>query len=716
MKEYNDIAQSIIKSDPVQSKIEEVVKKWSWKTDSGKPEFTDEGFEALREALRESGVEPSLLNEVSIFKDKYATTDFFRARPATGSPSLFMSDIEEKGLPKPEGLLQRVEDPDPGRDFIDVDASTGGSVKDNPIYIEDRAGKIYRVQWSNKSKLGSSFLPQSADPNAINWGADTYETAACAGFALQNQGENPEELISRVEAASTMDDVLEIRNTITSVLRDGSYDWNQSGASDIADKFESGDAPLTDLITFMSVAWGAWNWWNENVSSEIPTPQFIHGRINDYYAAEVSNNSVETSGDKPNTADFVVCSVDAGTLIDRLQGTEDEEESDPAVRAGAGICEFIDDENIKWAQVSHKKSIDQGGAQLGKFKSAFIDTFGLYDNEEVIDDMVLQESFFGDIKDTVKQGVEYASDAANSFINKVSGGVEKIKSLFNNMISSQLSKLTSAYQRVVNAFSNESVYDRALAEVIDNARRNPKIGTINEADAILLTERTRKEQLNEATNIWNDAVEENVQGEVYGGVYRRMNKWAVQIASKVENDPAYDKWGDNFVGKEGFTPNADIELTNTEVNRIFATHQALSALSKLIDNDESDVGEAEEVIRKFRNLQERMLFGRTTLPVWKVGSEDYKLMQRSEEHAEDSDTLDFLNYEENQDVPLVLFKINGQPSKAVWGTVVFAYASGYDDGAKEMTYTQVKLRSRGGDFDFTIEGTKSGVYLSDMKG
>lgn len=713
MKEYNGIAQKIIKSEPVQNKIEEVVKKWSWKTDSGKPELSDE--RALRESLRESGVDPNILNEISILDDKYATTDFFRARPATGSPSLFMSDIEEKGLPKPEGLLQRVENPDPDRDFIDVDASTGGSVKDEPIFIEDRDGKVYRVQWSNKSKLGSSFLPQSTDPNAINWGADTYETAACAGLALQNQGENPEELMSQAEAASSMEDVLEIRNTITSVLRDNSYDWNQSGASNIADKFESGDAPLTDLITFMSVAWGAWNWWNENISSEIPNPQFIHGRINDYYVAEAANNSVETSGDKSNTADFVVCSVGAGTLIDELEGTEDEEESDPAVRAEAGICEFIENENIKWAQVSHKKSIDQGGAQLGKFKSAFIDTFGLYDNEEVIDDMVLQESFFGDIKDTVKQGVEYASDAANSFVNKVKGGIGKIKSLFKNMISSQLSNLTSAYQRVVSAFSNESVYDRAIAEVIDRARENRNIGTINEADAVLLTERTRKEQLNEATNIWNEAVKKREQGDVYGGVYNRMNTWMAQIASKVENDPAYDKWGSNFVGSEGFTLNTDRELTNTEVNRIFATHQALSALSKLIEND-NDVSEAESVIRKFRNLEERMLFGRTTLPVWKIGSEDFKLMTRSKEEAEDSDELDFLNYEENQDVPLILFKINGQPDKPVWGTVVFAYASGYDDSAKEMAYIQVKLRSRGGDFDFTIEGTKSGVLLSDMKG
>lgn len=716
MKEYNDIAQKIIKSEPVQNKIEEVVRKWSWKTETGKPEFSEKGMNALQEALEECGVDRSILSEVSILDDKYASTDFFRARPTTGSPSLFMSDIEEKGLPKPEGLLQRVEDPNPDRDFIDVDASTGGTVKDEPIYIEDRSGKIYRVQWSNKSKLGSSFLPQSTNPNAINWGADTYETAACAGLALQNEGESPEELMNQTESAQSMDDVLEIRNKITDVLQDGSYDWNQSGASEISNKFESGDAPLTDLITFMSVAWGAWNWWNENVSSEIPTPQFIHGRINDYYAAEISNNSVETSGDKPNTADFVVCSSDAGTLIDKLQGTQNEEESDPAVKAEAGVCSFIKDENIKWAQVSHKKSIDQGGAQLGKFKSAFIDTFGLYDNEKVIDDMILQESFFGDIKSTVKQGVEYASDAANSFINKVSGGIGKIKSLFNNMISSQLSNLQSAYNRVVTAFGNESTYDQALSEVIENARRNSNLGSINEADAVLLKERTRKEQLNEATNIWNEAVEKREQKDVYGGVYQRMNTWVSKASNKVKNDPAYDKWGENFVGVEGFTLNVDRKLTNTEVNRIFATHQALSAINKLIENDTSDVGEAEVVIRKFRNLQERMLFGRTTLPVWKIGSENYKLMTRSQEESEDSEKLEFLQYEENQDVPLILFKINGQPDKPIWATVVFAYASGYNENEKEMTYTQVKLRSRGGDFDFTVEGTKSGVLLSDMKG
>jgi hypothetical protein len=103
MKEYNDLAQNIVKSEPVQKKINEVVKRWSWKTESGKPELTDEV--ALREALRESGVDPNILNEISILDDKYATTDFFRARPTTGDPSLFMSDIEEKGLPKPEGTF-----------------------------------------------------------------------------------------------------------------------------------------------------------------------------------------------------------------------------------------------------------------------------------------------------------------------------------------------------------------------------------------------------------------------------------------------------------------------------------------------------------------------------------------------------------------------------------------------------------------------------------
>ena len=49
------------------------------------------------------------------------------------------------------------------------------------------------------------------------------------------------------------------------------------------------------------------------------TPNIIHGRINDYYAAEEQNDNVAITGVKANTADMIISSADANKTIEAMK-------------------------------------------------------------------------------------------------------------------------------------------------------------------------------------------------------------------------------------------------------------------------------------------------------------------------------------------------------------------------------------------------------------
>lgn len=694
------IIHALLQTEEAQDKLDRVVRKWAYKCDSGKPEYTREGFGHLREALEEENIEidPDFgrLEEISIFKDKYTSSEWFQPRPAgNGKKSEFMNDIEAKGLPQPEGLLLRLEEPPTNEDVITVDATTGGNPKGS-IYVKDRGGNYYEVQYSSRSALGSMFLQASADPNTINWKASTYETAACAGLAMANARKTPDTVLGNIEAAGSVSEAEAEVEYIIDVLEDSQYDWDTGGRDEIVDKL-SDDPIIDDVAEFVALAWGTWNFWANELSTRIETPYFVHGSIKDYYDAEKENENIRTEGSKANTADFVITSEgDVPSFIEKMR-------TDPADFED-GTAFFVDNENIQWAQVSHKKRIDPGGAQLGKIKTAFGDVFGIEDKDDFLFRSVevatdtIDESFFGDALDTAQAAVEKT-------VNMVQGGYEAFKEKVNAALSSTVNRISSMGSAAANYFTqNTSDVEKAAEETLSRMLALQENKKLRED---VLGDYRQSEISAAIADAWNSLDGRNRQ-KALQRLYRPMNQWLSNINDVVDRSPAYGTWDQPFASE--FEPAME-EVDKAIVNRIFATYQGLSAFNEVIQSESGTIRDAEDVLERFIELQKEMYFGRTELPVWKVGQEDYKLIGSGETFREER--VKFLEGSDPSDIPLVLFKVKPQKN-GTYGTLLMAIAEDFDEEKQEFLYTQIKFRSKGGYFDFTVEGTKSDVPLSDM--
>jgi hypothetical protein len=698
------VVRELLKTEEVQDKLDSIVRKWAYKCDSGKPEYTREGFRKLREAIEEENVDVNpdfrRLEEISIFKDKYTSSEWFQPRPAgNGKKSEFMNDIEAKGLLEPEGLLLRLEDPPTGEDLITVDATTGGDPKGS-IYLKDRGGNQYEVQYSSRSALGSMFLQASEDPNTINWKASTYETAACAGLAMANARKDPETVLSNVEQAESISEAEAEVEYIIDVLEDSQYDWDNEGRSEVVEKL-SDDPIIDDVAEFVALAWGTWNFWSNELSGDISTPYFVHGSIKDYYSAEKENENIRTEGSKANTADFIIVSEgDIGSFIEKMR-------TDPADFED-GVSFFVDDENVRWVQVSHKKRIDPGGAQLGKIKTAFGNVFGIEDKDDFLFRSVevatdtLEESFFGDALDK-------AQSAVQKTVNMVSGGYEEFKNKVNGALSSVVDRVRNSVSIVANYFTQDTSDVEQAAE--ETLSRMVSAGALRENKNLRedVLSGFRQSEISAAiAKAWN-SLSGRKREEALQRLYGPMNQWLGNINQTVDQNSAYSTWDQPFASE--FEPAMD-KVDKAIVNRIFATYQGLSAFNKVIQNESGSVRDAEDVLERFIELQKEMYFGRTELPVWKVGQEEYKPVGSGETFREER--VQFLEGSNPSDIPLVLFKIKPQKS-GTYGTLLMAIAEDFDEEGQEFLYTQIKFRSKGGYFDFTVEGTKSGVSLSEMK-
>lgn len=699
-----DTVKKLLQTEIAQDKLERVTRKWAQRCDSGRPEYDRKGIENLRAALREEGIEiePSVrrLREISIFKDKYTSSEWFQPRPAgNGKKSEFMNNIQQRGLPEPEGLLLRLEEPPTGEDVIEVDATTGGNPK-GEIYLKDRGGNYYKVLYSSRSALGSMFLQASADPNTINWKASTYETAACAGLAMANARKSPDVVMNEIEQAGSISEVDSQVQYMIDVLEDDRYDWDEDGRSEIIGKLN--DEPIIDDVAeFVALAWGTWNFWRNELSTDIETPYFIHGSIRDYYDAERENENIRTEGSKANTADFVIMSEsDPNSFLEKMNESPADFED--------GVAFFVDNEDIRWAQVSHKKKIDPGGAQLGKIKTAFGDVFGIEDKDDFLFRSVevatdpIEESFFGDALDK-------AQDAARKTVNMIKGGYEAFKEKVTAALSSTVDRVKSAMSTVSDYFTQDTSSVEQAAEA--SLSRMIQAGALNENQKLredVLGDYRQSEISAIIAEAWN-SLDDRRREKALQPLYGPMNSWLEDVHSAVDNSPTYSTWDDPVASK--FGPAAS-EVDKATINRIFATYQGLSAFSKVIQNEQGTIRDAEDVLSRFIELQKEMYFGRTELPIWKVGQEDYKLIGSGETFREER--VEFLESFDPSDTPLVLFKIKPQKGNT-YGTLLMAVAEDYDESEGEFLYTQVKFRSKGGYFDFTVEGTKSDVPLSDMK-
>jgi hypothetical protein len=657
------------------------------------PEYTDEGLAILKEVIREEGLKVNpdfnLLSEISLHgkRNKYKTSWF--APRQSGSRANFMNKLEDEGLPKPEGRMIVVDEVP--ADAIAVDISTSDR-NDYKIALQDEEGKTYDVTYSSKGALNSSFVSGGKDPNQISWKASTYETAACVGLALENEGYDPNELLEQVQQASSSAEVREIVDSIVSVLENGTYDWDSDGASEIITKL-NGEPLMTDLAQLMALAWGTWNFWNEEISQYISTPYFVLGSIKSYYQAEENNENLELGGIKANTTDFVVCGEpDVSKFIERVRSEPITYEDGTAYFAGSPDDRFV--------QVSHKKRIEPGGAQLGKVKSAFADVFGLEDKDNFLSTVVtitgddaIEEGFVSDVLDKARA-------AKNKAVNMISGGFQAFKDKFIGGLKNLTSKVKTAFKAsIVKNFRDTGETEQVLSKVISNARR----------EGMVLNEATQDQIVNALVRFWNSSPKSKVS-KVFSPLYQGLRSKKSRLDQIVDQSPSYDYYQNTVTD---FKPPAEVDVD--VINNLFATNQALGAFLRIVSDESGTVKEAEQTLRQFIQIEKEMFFGKTQLPVWKVGQERYSLLGAGETFQDER--LNFIASRDVSEVPVVLFRVDDEGLKSgTRGAYATTYMAMVDDFEDEFLYTIFKFRSKGDLLQFTIEGSKKGVTLSQLKG
>ena len=746
------LVEAVIQTDPVQEKLSSVIREWSRRTDSGKPQMGDEGTRLLKQVMREHDMDPrlveedGLLTEVSFFDGNKYFDEPFIARPASSPDdknSQFMDAVvADDTIPEPDGLLTRAEPPENDDEAYEVDMTTSDS-EPSVTYVEDVSKTVYKLIYTSKGVIKTNFLTSSYNPNRVNWGASEFETAACASLVMN---ESPQAKIDRLESArgeEDMKEVANVRDEIVSTIQTSGYDWDESGVNEIVGKFQE-DVVVHDISRFLSIADGTYTFWEQELQSEgFNNPNFVHGKIREYYRLEQENSAIETEGGKDNTADFLITNVDATTFLDALRDQSGEGEEADYLSVDfdedTGVCYVPDaDKDIRFVQVSHKESFG-GGSQLGKFVSDFRRVFGLGD-KDVLDQVVvpamkmleesgrIDESMFG--MDSLSNAFDRMKDAGKTVINKIKDGVSfvvrKLKDAFQEIYDSLVPALTSAKSVVQDTSELENKVDNITQRILSNGIVNENKINRKVAKQFLTEDDVSREDLNhkKRMEIWKQAwknMKPQTRLEVFGPLYGSMQNNINYINSQIKNEDAY-LYPDQV---KNFRPYNPQEVTKNQINRMFATYQALNGVREMIDQGEENIRSAKESMKDFANLQKQMVFGRTLLPMWKVGSDQYKDLGTGEKL--EGKEKKFIEGLDEENVDIVIISVKGKPGTgkgekpdfveidtAAWATTTVYIIDNYNEQTGESTYTRIEFRSEGHKFSFTVSGKKSGIPKSNL--
>lgn len=720
------VVEAFLESPPVQKKLEKVARRMSWESDDGRPNVSNKNL--VKEAMKEEGMDPdiisdpsSLVSEISIRDDKYEDIVFF-----PDNNEFFMNTIEDEDLPDPEPPLTKTGEPEDAEDAIDV-SYIGQGDPEYEFWIEDSEGKIYHVESTNIGKVKSSFNASSNE--GINWssrGTKPYEVAACFGVVCASQGKEPEELLG---SPSTDEERMAAANKAAGIFREDEYDWSD-GADDFTNQIESEDGlSVSDVARLATFAQSAYDFIEERKHLSLGNVYFIHGSIGDYYEAE--KNNVDTEGMKANTADLVICSKPAEQVISSMQAESSQVSYTGQGENGdvdEGACYFgapneSPNESEYFYQISHKKAIGENDAQLGKFLNMFRDKIGLekeeFDNVVKYMSTTLEEGWVSSLKDTASSVKDTATDIVSSaadtgkvFVNKVKGGFEYFRKKFMSGIRNAVSRLQSFVFPTVKSdledTSNITDFYSRLASSLEGS------------------------QLQEAKYNKSEIEKAMIDAWVKGGdhykdvikpFYERTQKRFQKIDEAVQNSPnlgTFSGFSGNFspspskmhdyISKQDIGQNKKEDEKKYVVRQVNSTLQAMKAFYNIIYNKEGERKEMENMVEKFFEIEKEMLFGRTKLPIWKLGASDSKLLGVGETYGDDKP--DILEYDGEDHPPLILFQVSPN-SNNLWATTNYAVVTDVtEDGT--FLYTKYSARSRGGTLDFTTEGRETGLTIDQL--
>tara|TARA_Y100000590_G_scaffold438566_1_gene561523 strand:- start:167 stop:2011 length:1845 start_codon:yes stop_codon:yes gene_type:complete len=436
-----------------------------------------------------------------------------------------------------------------------------GSGSEVYLQIEGKPEKTWVLRGSGETI--KNYFNGYKDGTGISWKADSIETAQCLG--LYFDADSALKKIGKSGGTPSSSVIDSIKKGITTAFQNGE-DWNGGGVGKITSKLDK--ISLGDMTQILGLAAGMQRFWESVGKPAIGTAHIIHSKINDYYSAEEGNPSVEVRGSKANAADCIISNVDSTVLISLMK-------TGKVSYDNKSIC-YVKDMNTdkiaaKFLQVSLKKA--RGGAQLGKITAMLQAKYDL-PKYEVMLSTLLDEGFFSGIKDFF-----------TGTWKKFKGFLGKVKKWVKGLAT----KFTKKFDRKVKGDLND------LQRVFDKMP-GPKV---NLKEAFVFDE----------------------QGLICEGLNQELRKLDIPklnvvrqgIEKRLQDFSRSSKSPEFTFRKTGGLSKGD--LSEEDRYKLFSNYTGVYVFNEVIRENLNSAGKLKD---EMISMQKEMLFGKTTLPLWKV--------------------------------------------------------------------------------------------------
>ncbi len=510
------------------------------------------------------------------------------------------------------------------------------------VYLEV-GGETFVLRGSTSTI--KSYFNGYKDTDGIVWKADSIETAQCLG--LYFDAEDALDKIGKAGGTPSKAVTDSIKKNVNAAFQNGE-DWNGGGVGKITAKLEH--ISLGDMTQLLGLAAGMRQFWNVEGKKALGTAHLIHAKINDYYTAEEGNPAVEVRGSKENTADCIISNVGSAELISAMKTGKVEYDN-------KSTC-FIKDTKIKFLQVSLKKA--KGAAQLGKITAMLQAKYNL-PKYEVMLSTLLDEGYLDEgFKDFFAGAWKKLKGFVGKLKNWVKGLTKKFSKTFDRKIKGDLNDLQKQFDKMPGPKVN-----------LKEAFKFDEHGFICEGLNVELQKL--------------DVPKLNV---VRQGIEKRLLQF-----SSAGRSPEFT------YKKTGGLSKGDIAVEDRY--KLFSNYTGVYVFNEVIS---ANLGDMDKLKKEMISMQKEMLFGKTTLPVWKVygiggGGNPWENLQGAKEFEEGKETA-FAGL-----VGAVIgFHANSQDSGKYYALESSFLYNVDPEGIPTYTLNRMGTNQGGSTFSFVFEG------------
>lgn len=656
----------------MESFINKILKEFTWRSEEGYPDWSkQQHIDILKEILQEQYnkefieefinniINKSSLKERSVFEKKYPYGTLFIIS-STGKKQLIKNAADSSiNNVQWNGIFTKIKQPTNNKKVIHC-IRQQDKQNTKQFWVKDEKNNIIHIKGRGEI-IKTWFKRASKNYKDINFNdVNTLETAAIIGLYLD--GEKWLEKLNNIQDDRSSENVVkQFINVVQKVLSNG-QDWAKN---DIEKKIV--DAPLNQLVLLCSLAAGMTKFAKDKaIFSKF---NFIHKQINKYYQAEEENANIKSDGSKSNTADVILF------LSDSVKDFLSNMSSENVSFDNSGLCQL--DSGDQFYQISLKKGKEK--AQLGKITTLIKQKFDLQSNDDVAflltheslikDKLQLNEDF----TDIWQQGKKTLQKVGKKVFHLIDTIKNKLF-LFWKTITKQLDKYWKKSEQEV-----EKKFLKYFSKQISIQEARSKL-SLNDAINYLVKEQNYKvlqqfyQQLNQDIEEILDICKQKnyIQCSIKGNI-------KLQVPKKFDKDL---------------------------ILKILANYRAIKAIKKMLKNDVGDSKTASEVFDLLIDLEKEMIFGKTSLPLYKVyglnsdGSGTAYEYYNSGENFKQKRKSEFKNINKQ----LIMILVLSEQSDGYLAITTYTL-SHIEDG--ELMYNVIQYRTNQRNTpSFTVEGSK----------